>query len=352
MKVLIVTSPITEGTGVDNYWERLDPRIISRDIEIIRLTGVPSRDGVRFPRFKLASPRLPADLLHLVRTVREIDPDVVVTSISQSDIMYSFVMNVLRKPWIIAVHGQPYPVQGQASSLKTRLWTHLWRRASLRCTSFICVSNDTKKFVPPGAKSTIVYSPISLPELKENNTGKILRVGFIGRLSHEKDPALFGQISELFPDLEFHAYGEGSMEQSLKASHPATTWHGYVNARRALDSLDLLLITSISEGLPLVSIEASAAGVPVLATDVGGIAEAIHPELRNLLLVPASQRTDLAVWQSKIEALRDPDVRQRVISLQRSWVGQTFDLGRSAHSFADALQDSIARFPTAGNVQS
>ncbi|QDV39717.1 glycosyltransferase [Tautonia plasticadhaerens] len=62
---------------------------------------------------------------------------------------------------------------------------------------------------------------------------------------------------------------------------------------RLLSGADLALLTSISEGIPLTLIEAMAAGLPVVSTDVGGVAEVVEPG-RTGLLAPAGDPEAIA----------------------------------------------------------
>src|SRR5690606_6508971 len=59
----------------------------------------------------------------------------------------------------------------------------------------------------------------------------------------------------------------------------AVVFTGYrSDAVELLAELDVLLISSLTEGLPLTVYEAFAAGVPVVATNAGGIGEVVHPD--------------------------------------------------------------------------
>jgi glycosyltransferase involved in cell wall biosynthesis len=107
-------------------------------------------------------------------------------------------------------------------------------------------------------------------------------IGFMGRLSIEKDPEKFLEIAFLARNLEnlkFKVGGEGPLEQKIKKkvdSMENVEYVGFVeNAQEFLSSLDCLLITSEVEGIPLVAMEALSLGVPVVSTKVGGMHEVV-----------------------------------------------------------------------------
>ncbi|MEZ5843428.1 MAG: glycosyltransferase family 4 protein [Hyphomicrobiaceae bacterium] len=104
------------------------------------------------------------------------------------------------------------------------------------------------------------------------------RVGFVGRLSHEKGPDLFCEIAALSPpDIAFDIWGDGPMRRELEARYAdRVTFHGLtLDVTEAFGSIGLLLMPSRAEGLPMAALEALAAGVPVSASRVGGLPDLI-----------------------------------------------------------------------------
>lgn len=63
--------------------------------------------------------------------------------------------------------------------------------------------------------------------------------------------------------------------------HDHVTVHGTVNVRDMLDQFDLLVLPSYNEGQPIVVLEAMAAGIPTVGTDVGGMRQLIGDELNT-----------------------------------------------------------------------
>ena len=130
-------------------------------------------------------------------------------------------------------------------------------------------------------------------------------IGTIGTLTHEKGidsliEALPAVIAH-HPGLQLYIVGAGPMEARLRQAtgrlevDSAVHFAGVVeDVRPWLSAFDLLVQPSRSEGLALAVLEAMAMGVPVLATDVGGMAEAIEDGV-NGKLISAGDAAELAV---------------------------------------------------------
>ncbi len=81
-------------------------------------------------------------------------------------------------------------------------------------------------------------------------------------------------------------------------------WAGHrTDVRRVLAALDLCVLASLEESLPLTILEAMAAGLPIVATAVGGVPECIRPGETGLLVRPADSR---ALAEAIVALLSDP----------------------------------------------
>jgi len=121
-------------------------------------------------------------------------------------------------------------------------------------------------------------------------------IGFIGRLDPIKRiPDLLQAVAMLDAGFRLEIFGEGKdrprIESEIARLHlqSRAILHGAIaRPNEALHSTDVLVLPSAAEGFGLVLIEAMAAGVPVVATDVPGIRDVVRNEVTGLLVPVAS----------------------------------------------------------------
>jgi glycosyltransferase involved in cell wall biosynthesis len=151
-----------------------------------------------------------------------------------------------------------------------------------------------------------------------------LRLLSVGRLDPEKNPLLLAEIlAELRqrePRWRLSVVGRGALTDGLRARaiavgvSDALDLEGYVrhgdDLLRRYRSSHAFLHVSLTEGLPQVLYEAQASGLPIVATDVGGVGAALGHGERGILVPPA----DPARAAAALERLRqDPELRRKLV---------------------------------------
>jgi glycosyltransferase involved in cell wall biosynthesis len=159
-------------------------------------------------------------------------------------------------------------------------------------------------------------------------------VGAIGRLSEEKGWAFLldaaAGLAEEFHNIRFVVIGEGHLRSALERKTAAlglagsVLFTGYLpQARDYLPFFSLLAIPSLTEGLPIVLLEAMHAGVPIVASDVGGMPAALeYGRAGRLVARGNSLALKIAIRESIIDQSGTEDrvarARQRVAALYSS----------------------------------
>jgi glycosyltransferase involved in cell wall biosynthesis len=144
--------------------------------------------------------------------------------------------------------------------------------------------------------------------------GRDVSVGILGSLTEQKNHVQVIKVAERLPDVMFHIGGVGPKREILEAmvddkSLTNIHFHGYVDDVPAfLSERDIYFQPSHFEGLCITVIEAMACGLPVVASEVGGIKNSVKPG-KTGFLAPADE-TDAFVGY--IQRLREnPKMRNQ-----------------------------------------
>jgi glycosyltransferase involved in cell wall biosynthesis len=146
----------------------------------------------------------------------------------------------------------------------------------------------------------------------------------------------FFKILREYPDARLILTGSGTLENYLKKLcrelkiDNSVTFTGkinYENLRQLLEKIDIYAFPSLSELFPLAILEAMAAGKPIVATDVGGIHEAME-DGKNGILVPPKNPQRLA--EAIIELIRNPEKAKRMGEENRKTAMERFSMEKIA----------------------
>ena len=178
----------------------------------------------------------------------------------------------------------------------------------------------------------------------------IVRVGMIARMNaHYKNHLGFleaaAKIYAMLPSAEFLLAGDGPLRRVLESKAEAlgiSKVVRFVGDQRdipaVLSSCDLTVVPSHSESLSNVILESMAAGVPVVATQVGGNRELVSPE--RGILIPVSDPDALA--NAVLRLLEDQGQRQQLGSNARQFVSANFSLESVTRQYQE-LYDELLR---------
>lgn len=217
--------------------------------------------------------------------------------------LVSNILNLFRKNKFIiitTIHGLYLPKEKDNFIIK-----YLLRIFSKEDTRTICVSREDKKILINQFnyknKIEVIYNGVDvehyIPKIKKIFNSKI---GFVGRLSKQKNPMILLDVAKkLKPEFELFFYGDGPLMNDLvdKCEQEKINnvfFKGFLNdVSEAYDEISILISLSVFEGLPYSYIESISSGIPVIATDVGGVPEVIQSGSNGVLLKPSLEICDV-----------------------------------------------------------
>ncbi|HEX6221415.1 MAG TPA: glycosyltransferase [Acidimicrobiia bacterium] len=296
---------VTKGSDV---WRRFDPRVFAA---LRRKTGA----------FK---------------------PDVVVAN-GGATLRYAVADNASQRYELVYMGiGEPdYWIRSRLSRWLNRL---LLRRADKILTVSEATRTQTVRLEPRVAdriETTYTGVPDELFKIERSEPEGPLRVLVVGSLSKEKDPELALQAMARLPGTVVRFVGEGPLRADLESLARAlqieerVEFTGSVAAVRPhLEWAHVLLLTSQSEGLPGAILEASAAGIPTVSVDVGGVREAVVDGLGGFVTARSIEEI--------VDALRKLDKDRRLLiemgEAARDYARQNFLIDDVIDKYADILR--------------
>ncbi|HEY3499064.1 MAG TPA: glycosyltransferase [Polyangiaceae bacterium] len=200
---------------------------------------------------------------------------------------------------------------------------------------------DIERFKPDPEARRSVRAELGVPE-------NAWLAGTVGRLAPEKDQTLF--IRAMAPLLDERRQlvivGDGPERVAVDASI-AATWRGSLchalgarnDVERLLAALDVFVLTSRTEGLPLVVLEAMATGLPVVSTSVGGIPDLVQEGVTGYLVPPGEEH---ALMRRLVWLATHPEEGIRVGKAAREAVFRRHSLDRMAQGYESLYERVVA----------
>jgi glycosyltransferase involved in cell wall biosynthesis len=174
------------------------------------------------------------------------------------------------------------------------------------------------------------------------------RLVFAGRFVPQKNPLAIIQTLSQLKDLDWHCsmLGDGPLFEDVKRKIEKTGMSerfdlpGWVTPDFVLDRFsksDILFMPSLSEGLPVVGVQALASGLAIVASEIGGFLDLVDDEKNGYLIdvqdIPAFTNS-LRVMISDPEAL----LRFRKASIEKS---HEFDIQKIVDQYQSILHDVV-----------
>jgi glycosyltransferase involved in cell wall biosynthesis len=233
----------------------------------------------------------------------------------------------------------------------------LWPLADhFSCNTHALKTIMMDRFPIPGERITVIHNGVNLDYFRpatEPLPGDKRVVLCIARLVPEKDHetliAAFSLVAARHPEAELWLVGDGPRHRAIRAggdrlipSRQLRLLPGQADIAPLLRQSSLLVLSSIQEGLPNVVLEAMAAGLPVVATDVGGLSEVVQPGETGWLVPPRDVR---ALADAISHLLAHDGVRAAFGQAGRKRVEQQFSLAAMVQQHEDMFLRLLSGAP-------
>jgi len=290
-------------------------------------------------------------------------PDVVHFEWNTAAVDYLPLFEVWRCPVVTSCHGSDvaiYPHMPSHVRYAAKLVEVFDRAAAVHC---VCdaLARDTEAFGLEASKRRVIRPGVDpsafAPRPDPNAAGAALRVVTVGWLrwmkGHEYALTALRELLDRGVPVELDIVGGvpdavvGSSGEDRRIAHTIADLglgahvrlHGDLPTAEVIERLraaDVLLHPSVSEGLPTVLVEALACGLPVVATDVGGVSELVTDGVEGFVIPP---RDPAAIADALATLWRDPALRARMGAAGRQTVLDLFTLERQLGEFQELYEE-------------
>lgn len=255
----------------------------------------------------------------LCAVMREFQPQVALANSAYSFLACLAATKLARVPTVWYEHNNALP--------NGRILRRLIRDARALIVVSATIQKQFSKLVPDAAeKIHVVYNGVATENFRVDATAaravkqsfgwsETTRVvGTVSRLAAEKNVALFltaaQNIARAMPDVKFLVVGDGPERAALQTrfQNKNIVFAGQrEDVSQLLQAMDVFALSSDTEGFPVAVVEAMAAARAIVATDVGGVREALSDGECGILIPP---RDSDALTHAVMRLLRDDNARR------------------------------------------
>jgi glycosyltransferase involved in cell wall biosynthesis len=255
-----------------------------------------------------------------------------------------------RRDCVFTPHGWSW---WAAEGVEARLYLNLERLAARWCRTIVALSADERdaglaaRVGDPG-QYRVIPNGVPLERFALPRRPVRGRILMVGRLAPPKRPDLairaLASVREQIPDAELHIVGDGSLRTEAEALAAELGLGGAVqflgtreDVPELLAEAECALLASDYEGSPLAVVEAMAASVAVVATEVGGVGELVRPGATGAI-APKGDAEALA--RALLDALGDPERAAALGAEGRRLVQEELSLDRMVGSLVGLYEET------------
>ncbi len=286
--------------------------------------------------------------------IRRFRPDIIHTHFAVPAGALAYALSLLTGiPYILTAHLGDVPGGVPEKTARWFRWLKpftkpIWKRAK----QVVAVSEFTRQLarahypvdirvIPNGADFTHLVT-------ERIEVNRIPRIVFAGRFVSQKNPLAIVRVLSALNDLDWTCsmLGDGPMFEEVKAEiekqgmserFHLTGWITPADVLREFSQSDILFMPSLSEGLPVVGVDALVKGLAIVASNIGGFLDLVEPEENGYLI----EIQDEAGFSSALRDLlsnRERLAQFRCASLEKA---KNFDIEKITDQYEEIMQAAL-----------
>ena len=352
---------LIKGSTLESAMTKAETRLVEDQLETAKKQGIEIIDVPSLVR-RISPINEVRALVALFRHIRKLEPHIVHTHTSKAGILGRLAAWLARVPTIIHTpHGHVFyghfgrslsRIFLQMEKLLGRITNHLIALTPQEGNDYVTLN------VSKANNTSVIHSGVDLSRFRQASRGRArkrkelgispdaLAIGFVGWLLPIKGvnflvQAMAGVVRD-HPKTLLVLVGKGEQENELKkqVENLGLTdkvlflgWRSDVEEIMAC--FDLLVLPSLNEGMGRVLVEAMAVGLPIVASNVGGISDLVKDGKNGLLVPPA----DAQALERAISGLLKDKARRK----QLGKAGKKMCRPYSAEAMVEQINDLYAR---------
>jgi glycosyltransferase involved in cell wall biosynthesis len=357
LRLLIVADSSTTHTHRWAHW--------ARDAGAVVTVLSPYADpieGVRVVKFppdkrwyhRIPKARMLLDLIPFRRVIREIDPQLIhFHFVSEGG--RAFYWDKVRVPTVASTWGQDVIWDRTPSPREVTSLTKMLGRCRIVTATTHQLARETARYMAADRPIYVIPFGVDLSRfpVREAASGGETVLGFVKWLKPKYGPDVmveaFAKIHAARPNTKLVLAGRGEMQEQLQRRVSELKLDGAVRILGRVEhdkvpalirSFDVMVMPSVfeSETFGVAAIEASASGVPVVASRVGGVPEAVIHGKTGLLVPP---RDVDALAAACIELIDNPARRQEMGQAGRRFVERYYDWRENTRLMSEIYRAAV-----------
>ncbi len=314
MKILHITESFASGTYI--YLKNVCEFLIKHNIDVTIIYS-DKRDNFNnetlYKDFNKSIRLIKVDLnkeinlikdlkisFNIAQLIKEINPDIVHLHSSKASVIgrWSSFLSFHKHKLFYTPHGYSF-LREDISKPKQFFYKNIEKYTQVIFGGTTIACGDTEyEIAKQIGLSKLVRNGINVTKIsnyykpKHNNR---LTFGIIGRITAQKNPKMFNDIALKFPQYDFIWIGDGELRNLLTANNIKIT--GWINNSETIfqhiNSIDVVLQTSLWEGLPLALLEGLALQKPIVATNVIGNKDVVQHTINGYLFTTINELDNL-----------------------------------------------------------